>query len=95
MKNIAIVFAMVASFSSMAGDNCRAKALAVGKAVDKVYTPKLAKDTRISVTNTDTSETSYTWLVNFYVPNAGGQTAYTIEMQKESCEIINLSQISE
>lgn len=83
----------VASFAS--ADGCKSKALNVAKAIDKVYVAKMAKNTKITISDEGKTVNSRIWLVNFYVPNAGGATSYTIEMQKESCEIMNLSMISE
>ena len=83
----------VASFAS--ADGCKSKALEVAKAIDKVYVAKLAKNTKITISKERQSENSNTWLVNFLVPNAGGQTAYVIEMQKDSCEIMDLKMFSE
>jgi hypothetical protein len=96
MKKFILGLITLSSFSVFASqDACKSKALNVAKAVDKVYVAQLVKGTKISITRVGTTESSYQWLVNFLVPNAGGQTAYSIEMQKDSCEIINLSQFSE
>lgn len=82
------------SIHAQTKDECKSKALKIAKAIDAVYA-KPVKNTMISITKTGTTANSFQWLVNFYIPNAGGQTAYVIEMQKESCEIMNLSMFSE
>jgi hypothetical protein len=96
MKIILICLFAVSSFTAFAdSDDCKSKALNVAKAIDKVYVPKLSKGTKISIQSVGKTLNSRNWLVDFYIPNAGGATSYSIEMQKQSCEIINLNMISE
>jgi hypothetical protein len=96
MKTFFLLSTLVMNATALASaGDCKSKALQVAKAIDRVYVPKLAKGTEVTMIETARTKNSRTWLVNFYVPNAGGATSYSIEMQNVSCEIVNLWMVSE
>jgi hypothetical protein len=97
MKKIMTGLLVLSSVSAFASpkDSCKKIALQLAAAVDKIYVPKLATGTKISATLTASTQDSKTWNVNYLVPNAGGQTAYEIELGTEACDLINMSSFSE
>ncbi len=86
---------VMASASFASAHPCKLKATAIAKAVDSVYTPKLSRKTRVTTQLIESNDESSVWVVNFMNPNAGGQTAYSMELSQDSCFIINLTQMME
>lgn len=88
---------VISSFSALGSskDDCRKTALKLAAAVDKVYVPKLSKGTKVFANVVSTTTDKVIWSVTYLAPNAGGQTAYEIELNTESCDLIKLSSFSE
>jgi hypothetical protein len=97
MKKLILVMLVMSSFSAIAApkDQCKSVALKIASAVDKVYIPKLVRGTKISAELTDKSSGSVTWVVNYMVPNAGGQTAYEMVMDAEGCSLMTMNVFAE
>jgi hypothetical protein len=97
MKNVLISLVVLSSFSVFGSskDDCRKTALKLASAVDKVYVPKLSKGTKVFTNTVFTTTDKVIWSVTYLAPNAGGQTAYEIELNTESCDLIKLSSFSE
>jgi hypothetical protein len=73
--------------TSYASSNCQSIALKIEKNIDQIYTPKLFKVTKISAHLESSNSETESWSVNYLVPNAGGQTAYLMRLEKNSCLI--------
>lgn len=97
MKNLLIASLALASLSASAApkDKCKSIALKVAAAVDKVYTPKKATGTTVNASLNPTSDESYFWSVNYTNANAGGQTAYELNLDKEGCGLNQLNVFAE
>jgi hypothetical protein len=93
-----LVFAMT-STPAFAGENCKEMAIKVVRAVEKAYSPgaraKIGLQQPGDASSSGVSGASETHVLTASVPGTEGKTVYTIELQKESCEIVNLHMISE